>query len=580
MTTLRPLALSLVSLATPAAAFAQADALLDHIPADAPLYVLIPDALEMVGEVREFLAATGQAEAGQVVAVAKGVMETPGIGNGVALLITEPLDPFAGVEAEGVILVEVDNYGQMSKALGGGDADANGVAEINMFGESFFVRDGGRGVAIIGMDAESVGEFEPAVGLADAHRARLGSLGDTLLENHVSIVTYMPAVADGLKQLVAMGRGQLQDMALMMGPQGAIFQEDMVFEPTGAFLDQAEATTVGMTFSDAGVFIDVSAQFKEGSEIGGFFADGGSTKGLLNRVPDEDFLFAAASDSSSESYQRFMDKAEEFGAAINEAIGEGGDASSPDLLEPAGGAREATLVARNPQGIMAGMLVRSVRYIDAERPQDLIDRAETKAQQMVNEETKAGPFTIEASLSSAGTVAGVEAKQFRLGMIADPGDPTSFQAAQGLQMMYGFARGPAGYIAPAESGVVQTLTAGDTGRLEQALAVANSGKGLGSGDRLGPASDMLPDNRIFEGYMELDTLYQEIIPLAGMFLGELPFDAPADLPPLGMSVSTGGGGMFARVALPASFVEWTINTAEALDAADALGAPGGGAPQF
>lgn len=582
MTTLRPIAAMCAGVLAVSPATADLNDILDRIPANAPLYVAVNDTEGLATQVRAFLGAVGQAEAGQMVGMSTGLIQTPGLGSGAAaFVLTEPFNPLEGGEPEGVILLEVDDFGQMVESFGG--KPAGGSAEISLFGQDFHARDLGGNVVALAPDRDLVQGFVPGDGLAKAHRDRLGALADMLFENHALIVTNMPTVADGLGELAAEARAQAAGFAAMAGPQGAVFNEDLLWEPATVFLRDAQATAIGLTFSAKGVSLDVASNFKKGSFIAGFFQDTGDTDGLLAKVPTGSFLFASATDTRSEGLQKLNEAVAAFNLKLAEATGQG-DTTPPDPLEVENARGEVFMIGENPQGLMGGMLTRATRYVETKEAGAVLANAASTAAELTKTPAKAGPFNVTMQWdANAYTSGDVAAARWSMTMTPAPGDPAAFQAQQGLQLMYGPTGGPAGFVAAIDGGVVQTFSAGNTALLDQAINAARNGGGLGAGDALGVARTMLPKNKVVEYYTDIDTFMGGILPLVGMFAGPLPFEAPGELAPVGGSVTTGGGGVSLRIAVPSDVAKWFIETAQALEeqgALDGAGGAGNAPPRF
>lgn len=544
--------------------------LLDRIAADAPVVIAIPDSGSLLTGARAFLNKIGQGQAAMGLGMATGILDTPGVGRGaIVIVLPETFNPQMGEEPEPVFLVQLDDLEQAFKSFGGRAVD--GVFEMNMFGSNVFARDLGDGVAIVGPERDGVVSYVAAKDMAATHQKRLGMMGGELLgSNQIVIAANFNTFADGALELYAQGKQQAMGMAMMLGPAAGVLQDESIDQVVTAFMRQTEAGMIGLTFTPDAVALDLAANFKAGSEIAGFFADSGSTEGLLSRVPNGDFLYAHAIDTRSKGLAKLTENAKEFSAKLNEAMGQGGGGANavPDLFET-GKTGEAFYVGQTPGGLQGGVLSRATRYVRTDDAKGAMENAADATAKMVNSDM-GGPFLLTGSWQAgAAEVDGVSAARWSIGIKPKPGDPNAMQVMSGLSMLFGPTAGPAGFAAPARGGVIQTMSAGNIALLSEALTAASENNGLATGERLGVASGMLPENRYMEYYINTGSILQSVRGLVGIFLPPLPFELPESLTPVGGSLSSGGGGMSTRLVLPADVVKFSIEAGQAIEAQNA-----------
>lgn len=545
---------------------AQADLsdLLDRIPAGVPAIAVVPDSGSLISGAQAFLNQINQGQAALGLGMASGMLNTPGLGSGaIVAVVTKPFNPQLGEEPDPVILIEFDDLDQAVESFGG--QNAGGIIELNLFGEIVYIRDLGDDVGLLSPSREIAAGFEAAEGMAGQHQKKLGLIGGEVLDsNHIVIAGNFDVFAEGALEMVELGKQQAMGMAAMLGPGGAVLQDESIGAAITAFFQQADAGMLGLRFTPEAVAIDLATNFKPGTEIAGFFADTGSTDGLLSRVPNSPFLYAHAFDNRSEGLSKLRENAEAFSANLNAAIGQGGNNNLPDLFET-GKTGEAFVVGQTPGGLLGGLLSRSTRYVRTDDPAGALADAGQIARGM-QEADIGGPFLLTGSWQpDAAEAEGTSAARWSIGVRPKPGDPSAQQIMPGLSMMFGPTAGPAGFAAATQGGVVQTLSAGNTALLTDALIAARDNNGLSTGDRLGIASTMLPENRFAEIYINGGTILQSVRGLLGIFLQGVNLDIPNELTPIGASMSAGGGGFSTRIILPSDVIVFGMETAEALD---------------
>jgi hypothetical protein len=118
-----------------------------------------------------------------------------------------------------------------------------------------------------------------------------------------------------------------------------------------------------------------------------------------------------------------------------------------------------------------------------------------------------------------------------------------------MQMMFGPNLGPAGYIAEAGDGVVQTHST-DKFALARAVQAAKGKNALGSIELVQQSASMLQDNTVFEMYLGADHTLNTVGPMLMMF-GVVPeFEQLPPHAPIAMGFTADGGGATMRTWVP------------------------------
>lgn len=583
-------------------ALADAPASLDRIPANAAMALSIrnmeqltqrmaalsemvgPEALEdnPLADIQQLLGTPGLNKTGSAALIvmpgADGKLPAGGMGDGAE-----------GSEPEAVALVPVSDYAAFVKALGAPGTD--GTQAITVDGEENFVRDAGGGYAVLGKARSVVEGFKSETGQAAAHMKAMGPQGKRTADlADVLMIASIPAMQDQLKEMGDSAKEQAEMMGQMggadIGPAAAIGEIVM-----STFSRDAQVGVIGIGLGEKGIWLDIGAQFKEGSELAKFFAETGKSGALLGRVPAMPFLFAGAVDLSAPGIKTIIRNANEMNAkAAAQAAKEAGDAMAGDAGAQAAGAMAnfasnmdkvdgaSFVVGASPGGLMGGLLVNTTMFMQSSNPAGYL--ASVKETMLKSNGQNVGGMTMKSIWEPAATeVSGVKVDKWTTEIVTDPDDPNAGSIAMMQAFMYG--QGPAGgFSAAVENGVVMTMSQ-NTPLMTQALAAAKGEKGLTTDEQIKASQALLPEGRTFEFFVGTKSVMDTVGGFLAMMGGAAEFDIPANLPPIAIGGTTDGGGVSTRIYLPHDVLKTFAEVAEAMQPeGDGMDGGDGEAPTF
>lgn len=529
----------------------------DRVPANAAMMIVVPSLERFEAGATQLQQTFGmEMDSGpfEGLAMAMGLEGLNKAGSAALAIIPGP----EGVDFDSevppmVLVVPVTDYAKFVGALGG-DPGAQ-VAEITIDPEEpkGYARNLGGGFAAMGPVRELVEGFKGETGQNAGHDRLIGATGKAVAESAdvifiANLALLEPKMREGMEEF----RGQMEMVGMMagqdMGANLAVMDAVM-----GGILRDGQAGVIGFSATEAGMKLDLAAQFKEGSTAAGYFSAKGNTSGLLTRVPNQPVLFALALDTSAPGIKRIFRDMTDITTKLD-----------PEAAEAAGMTAAMMKSIEKMDGMvfqwgaspamMGGMFVNALAYV---KTTDAAGYTAAMKETMaaMNGKTIQG-LTYQTSYKSAARdVGGVKADEWSLRMQADPNDPTA-QQMQAMQMgLFGMEGGPSGYLAPAKDGLVMTYSK-NSALLEQALTAAKGSGGYGAEAGVKTVGAMLPGGRTVEGYIGVKSILDMVIGFAAM-MGGGPVDmqVPADLPPVGIGGTTDGGGVRLAVFVPGQVIQ-------------------------
>lgn len=528
-------------------ALAAPPAILDRVPADAQVVVAVQQVSDFLADIDQVNRLLGEnADPGMLFATSM-IRGMPGINlNGsAAFVVTLPEDPQTS-DPVVVALVPVSDFGALTQ----GRAADNGVVRLDIPDREVFVRDLGDGHAALSDNAAAVRAFDAAKGRLKAHTDRVGAAGGRVVSDaEVSIIANADALRPFLGQGVEGLKQQGEMLAMMVGEQAGAG-----VNTTAGIAEQIvrdlSATVVGLTITDAGMTYDLALQFTEDSPSAVFFTKPGSTAGLLDRLPAQRYMFAAAFDTSSPTFAKLGEVIEEWQKNAHHAPKPGaGQLSLSELSKLSQG---MSIVMGTPPGLMGGgLFTNTTQFVKSSDPA-AYKAAVINAMKAVGEQATEGVTMTSTITPDAVTIDGVSLTAFGISIKVDPaaaGAMPGMDPSMITQMIFGPTGGPTGYIAALDNGVVQTMTQGPD-MTRRALAAAKGTNTLGANDRVKRVAGKLQKDRIAEVYIGVDEILNTVGPTLMMF-GALPdFQPIAAIDPIALGLSTDAAGFSARAFLP------------------------------
>jgi len=522
-----------------APAFAGLPAVADRVPTDALVTVTIEDLGGFHESLTGFLDKTGIPMDPEPLEIMEFLLDADGLEvNGSAALVVMPHQG----DVEALVIAPVTDYNAFVRGFGGEPGE---VSEFEVEGNSVFARDLGGGFAVLGPRGGIVREFDGAAGRIGQHHTAMGETGKKLADRaDLVVVANMPALAPQLKEGLEEQMEQFAGMAQMMGgAQAEQMEGQMAIMKLVAdsFLRDAQTGMLGFDLDDSGVTLDLAANFKEGSELAGFFSGSGNTNKLMGRLPKMDYLFAGAFDMSPDGIATIAKNA----TALMEEHGLNQPGFDVNQWLSAGDGF-AGIMGKTP-GLLAGGL-----FSIAKSYQKMYADLDGSSQQGITYKTSFDPGGVE--------IGGSAVDAWSMGFEIDPNNPNAFQMQQGMMMILGPELKMSGYGAAVENGYIQTMSQNDS-LMADAIQAANAGAGLGTADGIRAMSRRLPRERTGEVYVGVDTLLGYGKQVMAMMGGPAQIDVPENLNPIAVGMTTDNGGFRAITLIPSDVIETIANIA-------------------
>ncbi|HZW09630.1 MAG TPA: hypothetical protein VFF69_06985 [Phycisphaerales bacterium] len=529
---------------------------LDRVPADTPVVIGIRDVSHLSGGIKQWAGMFVPEEEMAPFALAEQLLSTPGLNSegSAAVAVTFGED---GTPQEPVLVLSVSDYDAFVEAMQGQSGDE--VATIRVMEDEGYVKDLGDGFMALGPDFDAVSAFAGEAGQLGSHRERLGEVAAAAAEDAdafvvVDVESMRPFLEQGLEQMQ-----QGMAMAAMMGGEAVQGQMEMMMNAARSVVNDGRTAFVGMSTGESGLSLDLAAQFKDDSQTGSVFAEGGNAAELMEKLPAMEYVFAFAIDTSSEGLRNLMSEA----SKLNQGMSFG--ASMGKLAELHDG--QAMVVGTTPGLLAGGLFTNTVQYTRSDDPEQLLNAYEEVITGINGEAQQGMKFTttFERDAAMAGDT---PLHAYGLTMDVDPNDENAMAASMALQqmsMIFGGEAGPKGYLALTDGGMYQTMTR-NTALITKAL---EGGESLDGNAGIGEIAGELPESRTAEAYVNVKGVIDMVAPMLAMMGGGVSFDdVPEDLHPIGASLTTGGAGMHGRLFVPGDVIELFSSIAEQLEGAE------------
>lgn len=553
---------------------------LNHVPPDTAIYIAVPSVgglLRDLSGLHRALAPKLPPEAAQVgmgLFLAQSVVMQPGVeSDGSAAIILElPEGGFEGGEDPRFTVIlpiaDLEAFAAGPFMAGQGASIVDGVLTAGMpGGESFFIRQIGSH-AVMSNELDTVKAFAPGAHLA-RHEAALGASGlATMQGRDVVMVADIAALKPMLDTFMLQAEQQVNFLAMMGGGEQVTQGFASFRKAVGALQRDGSVWVSGLDIAADGVSIDMGASFRAETETAAMFNAAGDTGALLGVLPETKFLLAYAFDASSPAVRAVVDKAM---GMLMPGAGEDqfGVRALMDKATGLSGVIGASPVAFGGSGLLA----RQINYARTDDAPATIAAMESMIKGMHNRSSTGSTFATTYDKAAA-EVAGVKVDTYSVRTKADPGAATAgmmmMDPAMISNIMYGMSGGPEGFIAPGNGGVY-TTSSKNSELLAGAFEAGKGGASLARNDMLKRVADKLQPNRIAEGYLAADQVFNSVAPLAQMLGMMDEFEPMPAMPPMGMSLRADQGGLFARVHMPADLLAQVADLAMKLQTMQGAG---------
>jgi len=364
-------------------------------------------------------------------------------------------------------------------------------------------------------------------------------------------------------------------------PGEEAFQRAMavqVFDGVEAFLTQSQSAALSVNLATGGIAYTLSVDFLPDSSMGKALAAVANTDAnLITSLPKEKYLMFGGWVQDGKGMWEFVK------AIYDKPIKAVADAKAAALAP--GDANAAALAAADAKTVdemmatMEKMLtsVKSGEFGMVAPPQGaglaagvihglVVMNGDAKAILEAQKQSMAGQAAFMkatgnqgvdvkvTSQTAAKTIDGVTMDKYDMAFTVDPKSPQAAMVGQLLQVLYG--KSVTSYVGALNDKTIVSGINIDDAQLAAAVASAKQAQAqLVASDAVKAASEQLPKKRIAVAYIALDNILTVAFDIAAQMGQAAPLKVPADLPPIGVSVSTEGSALRIDANLPATLIE-------------------------
>lgn len=535
-------ALSLFFLA--GAAFAEPPAALDRVPKNAVVAVGIRNIGDSIKKIEKYAKTFGvPAEPLKQVGMFTDAAGFNKEGSAAFALVGDPNSPEFDPEASGFVIIPVSDFGKFIEGFGGKIEDKIGT--MPNLGSDAVAKDIGGGFAVVG-PAPSLKSFTSVEGQMAGHKAALGKSGNRIADQaDVLVISNLESLSQKMLEGVEEMKGALEMFGQMAGAQSP--DAEKFFKQFGdtaeQFAKEVRTGIAGVTANDAGISFDFAAQFKEGSGMNKLMQHEGKAGQSAAGLPGMPFLVAGGVDTTNPIVRNIVSAA----AAMQKGMG----MNLAQGIEKIQG--QSFLIGANPALLSTGIFAKTVIHtktsdpagVAASQRQAIEDLPKTAKDTGVKYDIK---YTPDAS-----EIGGVKVDRWKAKIDIDPDSPAA-QMQQFMAIFTGSSGEMGGMTAKTSSGVISTMSV-NTEMMTKALDAAN-GKGALSADTgFASVASQLPADRSAELYLGVKGIFDTVKGVASSFNADIPFAITEELPPVGMSLTTSGGGLAFRIHAPAKVLD-------------------------
>jgi len=586
------------------AGLAKLPAVISLIPSEAPIAVVIPSLSGLsnaIAKLNQEALDSSVPEMADVLGTFKmfaGI--TRGLNdNGAFLLVVtqaEGLEEAMNSEEPPlVILLPVSDYAAYVTSFGGNPNEP--ITQLNLPGNSPGFAKSMGGYVVIGPTKEGVESFHP--GQDDNHWAKaVGKIGVRCLSSsEAAVIINVQAMEPVFRPKIQTGLDQIKKEILRdlpnQEPAGIAAVQAMVSvygDTANALLRDTSALVVGLDFSDQGVGLSYSAQFKPNSYLARVFTNGGGAAGQLARVSKQPYLIASSIDFRGMAIQTLMaDLMGRVKQVVDQVPAEQKDPMVGPIVEffdhltPLMGQIKGTTTLYSPPAqamMMAGGGLKGVMVYETQNGeaykghiQNYMESLE-KLIGLVNQppqgaasqpgqpnapQAPVGPKITMDYTPGALNVDGIEVDAYSMQIQLPPEMMQQMGPMMPLFAMMG-GTGTSGYVAAKGPFVVMTTTP-DAQLVKETLANIGKPNGLGQGDLIAQTrrAGLGPDPS-FEFYLSVPGLMDTVNLFIAM-MGQPPIQVPADLAPVAMGGSVIDHGMNFQLYVPKDLIRFCYTTA-------------------
>ncbi len=487
-------------------------------------------------------------------------------GKSIALVIMPP--PNGGKNEKGEMLSS-DELGEVMEQsmyilmpttdyaafIGNFEAKKDGAIDAGQIeGDDAFFKDLGNGYAAMSPSKDVMMSLDIKGGSKAAIDAALGANGVNVVDGSDLFVmvnldearVFQPMIMDQIEDQMEGNPAGLALGGVNDGPMGDIVKQ---------LSEQAKTMVIGLRPDAMGVALDMAWAFKPESDLAKAFDGKGTTGSLMTKLPNQPYFFAMAMDMSTPGMKMVVDRMSK--QMVEDGMG-GLPAMLADQLKASDG---AAFTVGSPQGgLMGGVLTSTVSYIRTAKPEGYT-AAMQKGMGELNGQAM-GPMKMASSYSAdSGDVDGKKVDTYAVKFTPSDEDEADPQMGMAMQIIFGSAGGPGGYVAKVDGGVLQTYSKNSL-LMGAAMRATAGGESLAGDRAMAQVAERLPKDRMMELFIGVRSILEAALPLAAMGGVNVELDLPPNMPPVGVGLAGGKAGAQLGIFMPTPVIKTIMSAAQ------------------
>jgi hypothetical protein len=444
-----------------------------------------------------------------------------------------------------VLILPISDWGKFAAGMGG--EAGKKTTELPNLNPGVVGMDLGGGYAALGM-GDALESFKNVTGQIKDHKAQLGATGAAVAES-ADVVAFINVQKFSLQidAMVEQAKSQMEmyaGMAAGGNPEAEKGIQDLM-QGFGEFARDAQSFAIALSAKDGNTAMDMAVHFKEGSLSQKRFTHTGGLSGassIVGSMPKMPFLTAFAMDMSHPFIKSTVARMNELSKAGGNAAGVGGMwTGSMEKVDAVG-----FMLGSNPALLSTGLFAKALTFQQTKDPAGLLnDQRAAIGKMSMNQDG----IKVDAKLTpDAVEIAGQKVDKLKTTIEIDPDSPAA-QAQQFLTLFTGTSGEMGGMMTATKTGVLATMSA-NTDLMTKAIQAQKGEGSLATDAEFKAVASSLPDNRAFEGYLGVKGLSDTIAGVLQLFGQPMPVEIKDELPPIGLGVTAGTGGLRARLVIP------------------------------
>lgn len=551
--------------ATPATPAAQTGDVLDAAPADASMVLVITKLSDLSRKITLTNESLGlgieqlddpMLRFRQALGIIKGLDE-----EGAMLVVLTTAQN--GKPGGTLVLVPVNDYaGFIASFKGDGGKPVTPIVIGD--GSTGFAKKVG-GFAVMGPDQAVVEAYRPAGKGADlaatAGKRGAPTIASSAVSLYINPADNGPAIQAWVKSMIALAKSMQPTVANKPDAIKAI--ENMIDSSIdaglAAMLRDATGVILGIDIDNRNAYLTLAAQFKPGSPSAAIFPGGGEAVEQMNRLPNETYIFTAAT-TPGFALGKLLENLAAVIPAENPVLAPDTVRKTAAILAKSKSVAQAYYPSRDNN--VGGNLIPSIITAETSDPRGIAEATKDLVTSLGGGEGAPPPKPGEMKIAVAGEylpaamqLEGVAADQFTI-KYSVPAQLMNALGPSASSIYIAVGSGVfSGYVAQVEKQVVFTTSAKETHLLVGGINASKQTSGLGSNPTIAKSRADLTPKPTAEAYLNFVGIFAAVNSYHTI-LGEPIIPVPNDLNPVAAGITANAGSAQARVVVPISVIKF------------------------